>query len=299
MQVGPIVPQSGPFAQRDLILRHAQTAEAAGYDALWVNDHVVYPRDYTSKYPYSPTGRLPARVTVEGSIIEPLTLLTFVAAVTTRVQLGTAVLVTPMRAPVLLAKIIASLDHLAGGRYILGAGMGWAKEEFEVLSMPFDRRGKRFEEGMELMQRLWTEDWVDGFDGEFYEVDGWTSKPQPPRRVPVWLGGESDRQFRRVGQWADGWLTHSDRIPRLGEDIDHIRREAEKASRGISDITIAMTGIAMLRREGLEDAAERLQRAKEAGVQHATLATHPRDLEAAPELLEEFAQKYLPELQKD
>ena len=128
MKIGLRLPQVGPHATRDLVLRFAETAEHAGYDSLWTIDHVVRPRAYSSRYPYAANGRSTADPT--DPLLESLTLLAFVAAVTQRIELGTSVLVLPMRQPVLHAKIIASLDHLAGGRFILGAGLGWAREEF-------------------------------------------------------------------------------------------------------------------------------------------------------------------------
>ena len=140
MDVGILLPQAGERATRDVVLRHARAAEEAGFDSLWTNDHVVFPREYRSRYPYSADGKLPGRVHIDASLLEPLTELAFVAGATSRVQLGVAVLVLNMRQAVLHAKIMATLDHLAGGRFILGAGMGWAKEEFEVLGMPSDRR---------------------------------------------------------------------------------------------------------------------------------------------------------------
>ena len=296
MKLGPMLPQAGPAARRELVLRVAQTAEDAGYDSVWVNDHVVFPREWTSRYPYSPTGRPPGRVTIEGSLLEPLTELAFVAAATSRVELGTAVFVLPMRQPVLMAKVLATIDHLAGGRLILGAGIGWAKEEFEVLGMPWDRRGARFEEMIRLLRAFWTQEWVD-FTGEFYTVDGWTSRPQPPRHVPILVGGHGPAQMRRIGQLADGWLTHGNSVPTLQQDFEPARAAARAAGRDPDTLTIAMTGIGLLAQDALGEVAERMHRAKEAGVQHATIGIHPREWESAPALLEQFAAKHLKALQ--
>ncbi|MDA1062304.1 MAG: LLM class flavin-dependent oxidoreductase, partial [Chloroflexi bacterium] len=179
MQVGVQLPQLGVGATRELVLRHAHAAETAGFDALWVNDHVVFPREWSSAYPYSPDGVVPPRTTVDHSILEPLTELAFVAGVTSTIELGTAVLVLNYRQAVLTAKLISTLDHLAGGRFILGAGMGWAKEEMAVLGMPPNRRGARFEESLRVLRAFFDDDWVDGFEGEFHAVDGWTARPRP------------------------------------------------------------------------------------------------------------------------
>jgi alkanesulfonate monooxygenase SsuD/methylene tetrahydromethanopterin reductase-like flavin-dependent oxidoreductase (luciferase family) len=181
---------------------------------------------------------------------------------------------------------------------IIGAGLGWAKEEFEVLGVPFERRGARFEECVRVMRALWTGEYVD-FDGEFYHLDGWTSRPVPPRRIPILVGGHGPIQMRRIGQIADGWLTHGNSVPTLKQDFEPARQAAIEAGRNPDELTIAMTGIGLLEKDALEDAAERLQRAKEAGVHHATIGIHPREMESAPDLIEAFAAKYLKDLQAD
>ncbi|MYE47088.1 MAG: TIGR03619 family F420-dependent LLM class oxidoreductase [Chloroflexi bacterium] len=293
MDVGILLPQAGDRATRDAVLRHARAAEEAGFDSLWTNDHVVFPREYRSRYPYSADGNLPGRVHIDASLLEPLTELAFVAGVTSRVQLGVAVLVLNMRQAVLHAKIMATLDHLAGGRLILGAGMGWAKEEFEVLGMPSDRRGERFEESLLLTRKLWTEDWVDGFEGETYQVDGWTSRPHPPRHVPILIGGDSPQQMRRIGELADGWLTHGNYLDTAGEAMQPAREAAERAGRDPDALVIAMTGIALLASDRLEQVVERLGRAREAGVDHAIVGLHPRELLDAPDLMRRFGEDYL------
>lgn len=296
MDIGILLPQAGEQATRTQVLLHARAAEKAGFDSLWTNDHVVFPREYRSRYPYSADGNLPGRVHVDASLLEPLTELAFVAGATSRVQLGVAVLVLNMRQAVLHAKIMATLDHLAGGRFILGAGMGWAKEEFEVLGMPSDRRGVRFEEGLRLTRKLWTEDWVDGFKGDFYEVDGWTSRPQPPRHVPIWLGGDSPQQMRRIGELADGWLTHGSYLNNAQDAMAPAREAAVKAGRDPEALVIAMTGIALLASDRLEQLHERLSRAREAGVGHAIVGLHPAELQQAPDLMQHFAEDHFAEL---
>ena len=188
MEVALGLPQLGGHAQREHVIEVAQAAEEGGYDALSVADHVVMPREHVSTHPDRPGG-LPARYRPDRTLLEPLTLLAFAASVTSRIRLGTAVLVLPMRHPVLHAKILASLAQLAGpGRVYLAAGVGWAREEFEVLSAPWPRRGRRIEEQITLLRALWSGEPVD-HHGEFYEVDGWISRPAPPAPIPVWLGG--------------------------------------------------------------------------------------------------------------
>ena len=144
MEVGIHVPQVGPLANRQTVGEFAKAADEAGFDALWVFDHVVLQKNQQSKYPYSADGSLGFPPTMD--FLEPLTLLTWLAGITTRAKLGTSVLVLPMRQPVLHAKIMATIDHLSGGRMILGAGVGWWEQEFEVLGVPFEKRGARFDQ---------------------------------------------------------------------------------------------------------------------------------------------------------
>jgi probable F420-dependent oxidoreductase len=153
-----------------------------------VFDHVVLQKEQQSKYPYSADGNMGFPPTMD--FLEPLTLLTYLAGVTKRSRLGTSVLVLPMRQPVLHAKIMATIDFLSGGRFVLGAGVGWWEQEYEVLSVPFARRGSRMDECLQLLRTLWTDEWVD-FRGEFYEATDWTCNPKPVQAggIPIWLGG--------------------------------------------------------------------------------------------------------------
>ena len=229
MKVGLRVPAFGWRATPEHIEAHARAAEAHGFDSLWVSDHVVMPRAHSTRHG--------APFKVDEAFLEPLTTLAFLAAVTERVELGVSVLVVPMRQPVLHAKIMASIDHLAGGRLILGAGVGWAREEFEVLSMPWDRRGRRTEEMLQLYRKLWTGEPVD-FEGEFHQVDGWISRPVPPRRLPIWMGGNSPQQFRRAARWGDGWISRGAEAPLLRKHIGMLHDAAEAEGRDPAELTV-------------------------------------------------------------
>ena len=293
MRVGLYLPQIGATARADRIVELARAAESGGFDSLWALDHVVLRDDYESRYPYSPDGRL--AVPARADFLEALTLLTWVAAITERVELGTAVLVLPMRAPVLHAKIMASLDHLAGGRLILGAGLGWFREEFHALSMPFDRRGARFEEYLEVLRQLWTREVAD-FKGEFYDASGWACHPQPPRPIPIWLGGNSPQQLRRVGRLADGWLANPAMLPTLAEDFDRAREAAVAAGRSPDALRLAINRVTVIARDRLTEAADTLAGLKERGVHHAIASVDARDPDPTS-LLEEFAEAHLPSIQ--
>jgi alkanesulfonate monooxygenase SsuD/methylene tetrahydromethanopterin reductase-like flavin-dependent oxidoreductase (luciferase family) len=177
---------------------------------------------------------------------------------------------------------------------ILGAGVGWWEQEFEVLGVPFEKRGARMDECLQLVRSLWTDEWVN-FKGEFYECVDWTCNPKPaqPGGIPIWLGGESKGQLRRVGKYADGWLATLRSVPKLKEDFAIAQEAAVKAGRDPSQLIIAVEGAGILQADRLEQAAEGLGRLREMGVHHAILGVHPREMANARPLLEAFGSKYL------
>ncbi|MYA18975.1 MAG: TIGR03619 family F420-dependent LLM class oxidoreductase [Chloroflexi bacterium] len=295
MEIALGLPQIGAHATREHVIEVAQAAEEGGFDALSVADHVVMPRAYSSRHPDRPDGQLPARYQPDRDLLEPLTLLAFAASVTSRIRLGTAVLVLPMRHPVLHAKILASLAQLAGpGRVYLAAGVGWAREEFEVLSAPWPRRGRRVEEQVALMRALWSGKPVE-HHGEFYEVDGWTSRPAPPAPIPVWLGGASEASFRRAGRFADGWFAGIYRLPTYREDAAAVRRAAEEAGRDPTELTFGLGGMPRLAAGHEEACARAALEASKIGVQHGRIGVDARPGEAA-ELIAAFAARYLDDI---
>jgi probable F420-dependent oxidoreductase len=288
MEIGLHVPQVGPLASSENVAAFARAADEAGFDGLWVFDHVVLQKEQQSRYPYSADGSMGFPPTM--NFLEPLTQLAFLAAHTRRAQLGTSVLVLPMRQPVLHAKMMATIDFLSGGRFVLGAGVGWWKQEYEALSVPFERRGKRMDECLQLVRALWTEDFVD-FKGEFYEVVDWACNPKParPGGIPIWLGGESKNQLERVGKYADGWLATAKSLPALKDDFEIARAAASKAGRDPSKLVIGIEGAGALRPDSIDKTAERLGRLKEMGVHHAILAVHPRHMANPGPVLDAFA----------
>jgi probable F420-dependent oxidoreductase len=292
MDIGLHIPQVGPFAARENIAKFAKAVDDAGYDGLWLFDHVVLQKEQQSKYPYSADGSLGFPPTLD--FLEPLTLAAYLAGITSRARIGTSVLVLPMRQPVLHAKIMATIDHLSGGRFVLGAGVGWWKQEFEVLGVPFERRGARMDECLRLVRALWTQEYVD-FCGEFYECVDWTSNPKPKRDggIPIWLGGESKQQLQRIGKYADGWLATLRSVPKLKEDFEIAREAAVKAGRDPSKLVIAIEGAGILSPDRLEQTAEGLDKLREMGVAHAILGVHPRHMANAAEIIDTFASKYL------
>jgi probable F420-dependent oxidoreductase len=205
--------------------RLARAIEQIGYDHIDMFDHVVMgvPIDGRPAGPYNPA--MP--------ILEALMTLSHLAAVTSRVTLGTEVLVLPQRHPTLVAKQVSTLDTLSGGRVRLGVGVGWQESEYEALGEDFHTRGARMDEAIVLLRAYWGDAQVD-FEGKHYRVTAMSMEPKPPqgRRLPIWVGGNSEAAFRRVGRLGDGWLasrvTDAESARRA---IGEIRRHAEEAGR--------------------------------------------------------------------
>lgn len=221
-------------------MRMVKLAEAAGFDSVIAVDHVVFPHSYTSVYPYAPGGRLPGGP--GGPLPDPLIWMAAMAAVTTRLRFMTGVIILPLRNPMVLAKQVATLDALSGGRVELGIGVGWLKEEFEALGVPFEKRGKRSDEYIAVMRKLWAQDGVS-FRGEFVDFHEVSSNPKPLQgKVPIVIGGHSEAAARRAGRLGDGFF------PSIGAQVDTLplfdvmRRAAEAAGRDPRAIEIMAGG---------------------------------------------------------
>ena len=206
MEFGVSLPSRGPLARPDIVLKIAAKAEALRYASVFVSDHIVLPTSSArSVYPYSPTGQLPGGANQD--YLEPLSLLAHLAQATTKVRLGTSVLVVPYRNPVTTAKTLATIDVLSRGRVILGAGVGWLREEFEAVSAPpFAERGRVTDEYLSLMRAMWTKDPVS-FAGRFYTVRDVHALPKPVQRggIPIWIGGHTDSALKRTAVLGDAW----------------------------------------------------------------------------------------------
>ena len=188
----------GSGARRDVIDAVAAAAESHGFSRLWAGEHVVMVDRAASRYPYSSDGRI--AVPAAADWLDPVVALSFAAAATRTIGLATGVLLLPEHNPVLLAKQLASLDVLCRGRFTLGVGVGWSREEFEALGVPFARRGSRAVEYLEAMRTLWGQD-LASFDGEFVSFAGVRVNPKPirDRGIPVVFGGNSEAALERVG----------------------------------------------------------------------------------------------------
>ena len=204
MKYGVILPNVGPMAHIEPLAKIAQNAEDLGYVGVFLSDHIAIPTDLRSAYPYRSDGRFP--LTAQDRILEPVTTLSYLAAVTSRVQLGFSVLVLPYRHPVLNAKMLGTLDVISNGRLIVGAGVGWMAEEFAALGSEFSARGTVTDEHIALLKAFWTEP-VPDVQGTHYSVAGLGMAPRPVSQPhpPIWTGGISPPALRRAANLADGW----------------------------------------------------------------------------------------------
>ena len=205
-----------------------QLVEAKGVHGIWVPEHVLFFPEYASTYPYSDNGRIPGNP--EG-ILDPFTALTFIAAHTQRVRLGTGICLVPQRQPVYTAKMVADVDYLSGGRVDFGVGIGWLKEEFENLGMDFATRAARTEEYILAMRALWSEG-ISEFSGQTVSLQPCHFNPKPAQKPypPIYFGGESDPALRRVARLGDGWY---------GFDLDPEQLQEKLVS---LDAALAATG---------------------------------------------------------
>jgi probable F420-dependent oxidoreductase len=204
IKLGAKLPHSGVLPSRLGLVRMAQRLENAGFDSMWVSDHVVFPHEARSRYPFSDDGRPTWPMDVD--YIEPIVALSAVAPATTKAELGTSVLILPMRNPVIFAKQAANVDVLSGGRLVLGVGVGWLREEFEALDADFDSRGAVLDEWIEIARLCWTGS-AGPYEGRHYRIkDAIYCRPVPARMPPVLIGGMSKPALDRAGRLADGWV---------------------------------------------------------------------------------------------
>jgi probable F420-dependent oxidoreductase len=237
MKLGMVYCNAGPMAEPDTAIALARAAEEAGVESLWTVEHVVVPKGYETPYPYSSTGKMPGGETVP--ITDPLVWLTFVAGVTTTVKLATGIVILPQRNPVVLAKETATLDRLSKGRLLLGVGVGWLREEFEAIGVPFERRGARTDDYIKALRALWSDD--ETYAGEFARFTSAISLPKPVRGVvPVIVGGHSDASAVRAGLLGDGYFPNARDLAEDTRLIELMRATAKEAGRDPADIEITV-----------------------------------------------------------
>jgi probable F420-dependent oxidoreductase len=233
------VPTASPFATPELLAVVGAEAEQRGVGTIWVGEHVVLFDDYESSYPYAADGRIP--VPPGTGLLEPLTTLSFLAAHTTTVRLGTAMVLLPQRNPVYSAKEVATLDWLSNGRVDFGVGVGWLEEEFNAVNVSWPRRGRRTDEYLEVLHTLWCDE-TSSYEGEFYSLNACTMQPKPVQQPhpPIPIGGESDAALARVARAGQGWHTFNRPPSGLAEPLATLDRLLGERGRARSELTITV-----------------------------------------------------------
>ena len=307
MKLGVQLPNIGLLEGREAFVRTACAAEDLGYDSVWTGDHVVFPVESASSYPYHRDGAYSPDPLIA---YDALIALAVVAGCTERVELGTGVLVLPQRNPLLTAKQLASLDALSNGRVIFGAGAGWLAEEFVALGAPdFQLRGEVLEEWVAILRSCWTDD-QPRFEGRHYRFDPVHFQPRPARPIPILIGGNSAAALRRAGRIGDGWFGTAVTLEEAGTSIAAVRRSTELAGRDPGQLTLGCGFTVNLTTTESEHArhlvgtpaqvAERIHELAQAGFDHIELRFTPmRDpsgpsLERALEMIEVFAAEVAP-----
>ena len=235
MKVG-IIPINIGTASGDQMVQLAQLAESLGYESAWTFEHVIVPLDYASKYPYNATGKMGAAP--ETPFVDPLIALTAIAAATKTLRLGTGVNILSQVNPIYMAKQAASLDFISNGRFMLGVGIGWLKEEFEALGVPFEKRGARFDDYVEGMRKIWSGEVVE-HQSEFINWSGFKSYPLPIQNpFPVVMGGVQGKIFHRIAKYGNGWFAPEGNPETLAGHLKSLQAACDEHGRSMSDIEI-------------------------------------------------------------
>ena len=300
MQFGVLLPVRLSALSR--LREFAERAESLGFDSLWTGDHVASSLESHCGYPYrgelqtsnSLVGQFDGSEPVEVGVPDALSMLAFVASCTSRVKLGVSVLILPMRNPVITAHAVATLDVLSSGRSILGIGVGWNRDEFKTLSAPFEHRGARTDEYLEVIRRLWTQE-NPCFQGRYYDLGDVHFYPRPIQNPhpPFWFGGNGDPTFRRVlafdGVWHFAFLMANEVAPR----IDRLRSMAEAA--GKDPIAVPVTGLRIdLIQRPVDEARAEVRALEKAGVSHVIVGL-PGPLSAFYTKMEIFSRNVIDE----
>jgi probable F420-dependent oxidoreductase len=215
----------------------AQLAEASGYESVWTFEHVIVPVDYRSKYPYNATGKM--GVEPETALVDPLVALAAVAGATSTLRLGTGVNILSQVNPLYMAKQAASLDFVSNGRFMLGVGIGWLREEFDALGVPFERRGARFDDYVVAMKKVWSGEVVE-HQSDFISWSGFKSYPLPVQKphLPVITGGSAGKIFERTAKHANGWFAPMGDPKDLKPALDQLSAACDAIGRDPGEIEI-------------------------------------------------------------
>lgn len=256
MKVGVCCEFPGPFSSGDFLRRSGQAAERVGFSSYWFGDHVLLFGSYESKYPYGgvtdwgndeppiPDPTLP--------FVDPVMGMCWVAAATSTIEIGTSIIILPQRNPVVLAKEIACLDEMSGGRVTLGVGVGWCKEEAEAIGVDWARRGKLTDEYIDVMRTLWTTDAAE-FHGDTISFSDAYMYPRPvDGRLPLMVGGDTGIAMRRVARAGDGWLAYAVPVDEMAGKVEQLREMTREQGRNPDDLRISKAIFSYTTKEDLE-----------------------------------------------
>src|SRR6266446_1909576 len=296
MDIGCHLPNQGPLANGESLVRFAHAAEQREVASLWVSDHVIFPRSATGSYP---GGRCPHPP--DEPYLEPVTVLAAAAVCTSRARLGASVFILGHRHPVVMAKMLASIDVLSNGRLICGVGVGWWKEELEILGVPFHARGRQADEAIRVFKALWTMD-NPAFDGEFFKFRdiGFAPKPVQKPHPPIWVGGDSPGAFRRVATLGDGWHATSKTPAQFKEALGRLRAAADAAGRRFETTELSLRfGLSdALLAQGAQAVVDQLGEFKRLGLSHVVLEFRRDDLKQMLEILDLVTGKIRPAVEQ-
>jgi probable F420-dependent oxidoreductase len=276
----------GVVTTADWVKPIAAAAERLGFASIWAPEHVILLEKYSSKYPYS-AGEFP--MPTDTLFADPFTTLAFAAACTNKIILGTGICLVPEHNPLVLAKTVATLDRLSGGRLILGVGIGWLAEEFQALGISFERRAQRTREYIDVMRKLWVEP-KSSHRGEFVSFPEVQSFPKPHNRaVPIWFGGETPPALRRVGEYGDGWIGFNLSPDDAGAKIKRIEEILKASGRRRSDVHLAVSPYAK------PVSTDDLKRYRDAGPDEVVLLSlrPPTSVGDAIQRMEQMAQDFV------
>jgi probable F420-dependent oxidoreductase len=289
MKTGIILPQFGPQATKQNIVQLAMMAEQEHFDSLWVGERLLWPINPQTPYPGAPDGKLP---TSSQNVFDPLETLSFVAAKTDKIALGTCVIDMLFHNPVLLGRQFATLDVLSQGRCICGLGIGWSKDEYVASNIPFENRGARADEFVQALTNIWTEDVVE-FKGKYYNIPASKIGPKPVQkpRIPIYLGGFSPKTFSRIAKYADGWLPASGgSLEYVTNGIKTLKEQRKKENRHLEIILLTFPEVTIdSHKENraqrapfsgtVDDIGYDLARIRETGVDHVIFGLTEPDLD--------------------
>ncbi|HXW84151.1 MAG TPA: LLM class F420-dependent oxidoreductase [Candidatus Binataceae bacterium] len=287
MKIGLFALGFGTGSSPEVIRAVAVGAEKAGVATLWVGEHVVLFDQHQSKYPYSPEGRFPAPANVDW--LDPFIALTYAAALTSRIRLATGICLVPEHNPLVLAKEIASLDRVSGGRFAFGVGIGWLAEEFAALGIPFERRAQRTREYLDVIRHLWSDE-ATTYHGEFVRFDAARCYPKPAQgaKIPIFFGGESGPALKRTADIGDGWFGFNlgprdaaQKIERLRAMLSANQRDPAKVELIVAPYSVRIT-------------TDDLARYRDAGVHEVVMVTNaPADASRVPSWIDSFTREWV------